>query len=112
MITGPGSPSVHVNVVLAIEEHVDWIARCLQHMTEHGLRYVEPTADAQSRWTDVVESLVAGTIRASDSCNSWYLGSNVPGKRRKYMTYVGGQLTYRRHCEDEVASGYANLVFR
>jgi cation diffusion facilitator CzcD-associated flavoprotein CzcO len=111
MITGPGSPSVHVNVVLAIEEHVDWIARCLQYMTINDLSSVEPTANTQARWTDLVESLVKGTIRASNDCNSWYLGSNVPGKQRKYMTYVGGQLTYRQRCEDEVASGYANFIF-
>jgi len=29
VLTGPGSPSVLTNVIVPIEQHVDWIARCL-----------------------------------------------------------------------------------
>ena len=111
MITGPGSPSVHINVVMAIEHHVDWIASCIVMMREHGYTTVEASEDAQDAWTEHVESLVAGTIRASDECDSWYLGSNVAGKRRSYMTYVGGQLQYRRRCDEVVAHGYEGFTF-
>ena len=31
-ITGPGSPSVLTNMILSIEQHVDWIADCIAHM--------------------------------------------------------------------------------
>jgi cation diffusion facilitator CzcD-associated flavoprotein CzcO len=110
-ITGPGSPSVHINMVMAIEHHVEWIADCIIYMREHGYRTVEATADAQDAWVDHVGSLVTGTIRASDSCNSWYLGANVPGKRRVYMSYVGGQILYRQKCDEVVASGYAGFQF-
>jgi cyclohexanone monooxygenase len=110
-ITGPGSPSVHINMVMAIEHHVEWIADCLIYMREHGYRSVEATVDAQDAWVDHVGSLVTGTIRASDSCNSWYLGANVPGKRRVYMSYVGGQILYREKCDEVVANDYAGFQF-
>ncbi len=33
MITGPGSPSVLSNMMVSIEQHVDWIADCLNYLT-------------------------------------------------------------------------------
>jgi cation diffusion facilitator CzcD-associated flavoprotein CzcO len=110
-ITGPGSPSVHVNVVMAIEHHVEVIADCLEYMRANGHTTVEATTDAQEAWVDHVASLVEGTIRASDSCNSWYLGSNVPGRRRVYMSYVGGQIVYKQKVEEIVDDGYRGFVF-
>jgi cation diffusion facilitator CzcD-associated flavoprotein CzcO len=106
IITGPGSPSVLNNMVMGIEHHVDWIGACLVHLRDRGLRAIEPTADAQEAWVEHVASLVKGTIRASEACNSWYLGANVPGKPRVYMAYVGGQPLYREKCEAIASAGY------
>jgi cation diffusion facilitator CzcD-associated flavoprotein CzcO len=111
MITGPGSPSVHINVVMAIEHHVEMIADLMLFMRKNGKRAVEPTEDAETKWIEHVDSLVAGTIRASEACDSWYLGSNVAGKRRKYMTYVGGQIAYRQECREIFDNGYQGFIF-
>ncbi len=40
------------------------------------------------------------------SCNSWYLGANIPGKARIFMPYVGGYPKYRERCEQVAANGY------
>jgi cation diffusion facilitator CzcD-associated flavoprotein CzcO len=109
-VTGPGSPSVLNNMVLGIEHHVDWISDCLVHLRDHGYRSIEPTQDAQARWVDYVASLVKGTIRASESCNSWYLGANVPGKPRVFMVYVAGQPLYREQCAAIAAAGYEGFA--
>jgi cation diffusion facilitator CzcD-associated flavoprotein CzcO len=108
-VTGPGSPSVLTNMVVSIEHHVDWIAACLIHLRDRGYRAIEPDEDAQRHWVEHVGSLVDGTIRASESCNSWYLGANVPGNPRVYMAYVGGHPAYRERCEEVVAAGYAGF---
>ena len=105
-ITGPGSPSVHTNMVMAIEQHVDWIADLLVHLREHSMTTVEATDEAQDAWVAHVASLADGTIRASESCNSWYIGANVPGKPRVYQAYVGGQPMYRQKCDEVAAAGY------
>jgi cation diffusion facilitator CzcD-associated flavoprotein CzcO len=105
-ITGPGSPSVLNTMVLGIEHHVDWIGDALVHLRANGRRTIEATEDAQAKWVEHVASLVNGTIRASESCNSWYVGANVPGKPRVYMAYVGGQPRYRETCEAVAAAGY------
>ena len=51
-----------------------------------------------------------GTARTADNCSSWYLGANVPGKKRVYMPYSGGLPTYRRKCEEVAAAGYDGFV--
>jgi cyclohexanone monooxygenase len=37
---------------------------------------------------------------------SWYLGANIPGKKRIFMPYVGGVSTYRERCEAVAAANY------
>jgi cation diffusion facilitator CzcD-associated flavoprotein CzcO len=110
-ITGPGSPSVLANMLFGIEQHVDWIAGCMLYMRERNLLAIEATQQAQTDWVGHVASLVSGSIRSHPTCNSWYLGANIPGKKRVYMPYVGGQPTYRQKCEEIVEAGYEGFEF-
>jgi cyclohexanone monooxygenase len=103
-ITGPGSPSVLVNVIIAIEQHSDWIMDCIDHMRAHGLTQIEAQPDAEDRWVAHVNQKADETLYPL--ANSWYLGSNVPGKPRVFMPYVGGFANYDRICKDVVAKGY------
>ena len=41
--------------------------------------------------------------------NSWYVGSNVPGKPRRVLSYTGGVGTYRQKCDEVAAGGYAGV---
>ena len=109
-VTGPGSPSVLTNMMVSIEQHVEWITDCLCHLRSHGWRSIEADPEAQEAWTDHAASLVSGLVRASDACNSWYVGANVPGKRRIHMPYVGGMPAYREKCDEIVAGGYEGFV--
>ena len=102
---------MHTNMVMAVEQHVDWIADCLLHLERNGKRAVEATSEAQDAWVEHVASLAHGTIRASESCNSWYIGANVPGKPRVYQAYIGGQPLYRQKCDEIAAAGYEGFAF-
>ncbi|TFV59695.1 NAD(P)/FAD-dependent oxidoreductase [Mycobacterium sp. PS03-16] len=108
MVTGPGSPSVLSNMLVSIEQHVDWIADCLQHLRRNGVDRIEATAEAQDRWMEHVANLAAETLYPQ--ANSWYLGANIPGKARTFMPYVAGCGPYRRECEDVVAHGYRGFA--
>jgi cation diffusion facilitator CzcD-associated flavoprotein CzcO len=108
MITGPGSPSVLSNMVVSIEQHVDWITDCLVHLRKLGLDRIEASPLAEDRWMDHVADIAAETLYPK--ANSWYLGANIPGKPRVLMPYVAGCGQYRRECEDVVAAGYAGFV--
>ena len=100
MITGPQSPSVLSNMVVSIEQHVDWIADCLQRLRTENLDRIEPTPLAEAGW--VQHSQDCADITLHPRANSWYMGANVPGKPRVFLPYIGGVDSYRRAC-DEVA---------
>ena len=43
--------------------------------------------------------------------NSWYLGSNIPGKPRGFGVYLGGLNNYRDRCNRIAESGYEGFSF-
>src|ERR1700722_16363865 len=108
-IQGPGSPSAATNFVTALEQHVDWICDCITHLRANGIRTIEASATAQQEWIDHATSLVAATVLVHPSCNSWYNGGNVPGKKRMYMGYTGGIPEYRRCCDEIATAGYTGF---
>jgi cyclohexanone monooxygenase len=107
-ITGPGSPSVVSNVMVSIEQHVDFIAECLQHLQEHGVATIEADADAEAAWVDHVREAAEATLYPQ--APSWFVGANVPGKPRVFMPYLGGVPAYRQKCDEVVAAGYEGFV--
>jgi cation diffusion facilitator CzcD-associated flavoprotein CzcO len=110
IITGPGSPSVLTNMIPSIEQHVDWISDCLTHMRINGVSRIEPELDAQEEWVAHVNEIADLSMRST--CSSWYLGSNVDGKPRIFMPYIGGFPAYVRKCNEVVEAGYAGFAFR
>ena len=84
-IAGPGSTSAFTNVVVAIEQHVDWIADCVAHLDARQL----------------------ATIL---SCTSWYLGANIPGKPRMFMPLASGFPHYAERCAEVARRGYEGFV--
>ena len=108
IITGPGSPSVLTNVIMAIEQHVDLIARCLEHMKVNGQTSAEPLASAENDWVDHVNQIASTTLFTKS--NSWYMGANIPGKPRVLLPYVGGLGNYTAICEKVVADGYSGIA--
>ncbi|MEC8165189.1 MAG: NAD(P)/FAD-dependent oxidoreductase, partial [Pseudomonadota bacterium] len=96
MITGPGSPSVKSNMLVSIEQHVDFVTESIIYMREHGLELMEPDVAAEDDWVDHVQEAANKTL--FPRANSWYMGANIPGKPRLFMPYIGGVGTYRRIC--------------
>jgi cyclohexanone monooxygenase len=103
-ITGPGSPSVISNMMVSIEQHVDWIAECLAHLQAGNLETIEATAKAEDAWVAHVNEVANATLYPL--AKSWYTGANIPGKPRIFMPYVGGVGAYRKHCDNVAARNY------
>lgn len=103
-VTGPGSPSVISNMLPAIEQHVNWITDCIDYMRSKGLRRIEAQGDAEKAWVAHVGEVAGRSLRST--CDSWYIGANVPGKPRVYMPYIGGVPVYAQKCDQVVADGY------
>lgn len=103
-ITGPSSPSVLSNMMVSIEQHVDWVSDCIGWMQAQGLQTIEATAEAEDEWAAHNEAMANMTL--FPQADSWYIGANVPGKPRTFMAYIGGVDVYRVICDQIAASGY------
>jgi cyclohexanone monooxygenase len=108
IITGPGSPSVLSNMIVSIEQHVDWIADCLGFMRKRALTSMEASCEAEEKWVAHVNEVAHMTLYPQ--ANSWYMGANIPGKPRIFMPYIGGVGAYRKICDDIAAKGYEGFV--
>ncbi len=103
VIAGPGSPSVLSNMVLQIEQHVDWIGACMEYLRSNRLRSIDAIESYQDQWVDHVNAVANTTLYPT--CNSWYVGANIPGKKRVFMPYLGFP-TYEKKCNEVAAKGY------
>ena len=103
-ITGPGSPGVKTQMILSIEQHMDWIADCLKHLETTGAKRIEAEPQAELEWVHHVNEVADSTLYPL--ANSWYVGANIPGKPRVFMPYVGGVPAYKKKCDEVAAAGY------
>ena len=103
-VTGPGSPSVLVNMMIAIEQHIDWITDCIGHLRAAGAPAIEPSEAAEDAWVAHVNAEADLTLFPKAA--SWYVGANIPGKPRVFMPFVGGIGRYRQRCDEVAANGY------
>jgi len=108
IITGPGSPSVLSNMIVSIEQHVDWIADCLAYMRNSGVDAMEARKEAEDKWVAHVNEVAHATLYPQ--ANSWYMGANIPGKPQIFMPYIGGVGVYRQICNEVAANGYEGFA--
>ncbi len=107
--TGPNGPAALANIIRISEHDVDWIAALIVHMQKTGASSVEPTAQAEAEWMDII----AGLARRSliNKAKTWWVGANVKDKPTGLTMYTGGFAKYREHCAAAAADGYRGLVF-
>ena len=107
-ITGPLSPSVLTNMVVSIEQHVEWVTDCIAYLRDNGCSAIEATANAQDAWVDHVTEV--GSFTLFPMADSWYTGANVAGKPHVFMVYIGGANVYRERCDEVAAAGYEGFT--
>jgi cyclohexanone monooxygenase len=108
MITGPGSPSVLASMIQAIEQHVDWLVDCLGHMRDIGAATIEARLEDEDAWVEHVNEVSKVSLRST--CSSWYVGTNIPGRPRVFMPYIGGFPIYVQKCNEVMSGGFEGFV--
>ena len=108
MITGPGSPSVLSNMMVSIEQHVDWVVAGIADLRADNLDTIEPQQEAEDAWVEHVNEVAYQTLYPQ--ANSWYMGANIPGKPRLFLPYIGGVGAYREKCDAVAANGYEGFI--
>ena len=109
-ISGPGSPSVLTNMIVSIEQHVNWIFDCLKYMKENKKTFIEASLKAETEWAQHNEDVSIDHIRSS--CSSWYIGANIKGKTRTFMPYVGGYANYVEICNNISKNNYEGFIIK
>ncbi|WP_096200742.1 flavin-containing monooxygenase [Bacillus sp. FJAT-45350] len=104
MLTGPESPSVLGNMPAAIEQHVEWVMECINHLQENNVGTIEAAIEAEETWSNHCKELADQTLYTKT--DSWYTGANIAGKARGFQIYVGGYGPYRQICDDIASKGY------
>ena len=108
IVCGPGSPSVLANMISHIEQNVEWICDCIEYLDDNQHSTIEATAQAEAQWVAHVNEAADKTL--FPTCNSWYLGVNIPGKPRVFLPYAGGFHMYTARCDEIAERGYEGFV--
>ncbi|HEY4833890.1 MAG TPA: NAD(P)/FAD-dependent oxidoreductase, partial [Bradyrhizobium sp.] len=107
-IYGPQSPSAFCNGPTCAELQGDFVVKCIEHMRRNNLHRIEATPESEEAWRDHVAELVDATL--FPRAQSWYMGANIPGKRREMLVYPGGLPLYLQKCKESADAGYAGFV--
>ena len=108
IVVGPGSPSLLSNVILSIEQQVDWLTTLLAHARDHNIAAIEATAEAQCKWVEHVNARAQETLYPR--AMSYYMGAEIADKPKVFMPYSGGVRGYRRLLEQVAANHYAGFT--
>lgn len=107
-VVGAHNAANFCNVPRCGEQNVEWVTDCIRHMQERGLQRIAATVDAEEAWRDHCEEVVAHTLFLNT--DSWFMGANIPGKKRMFLGYGGGLPCYREKCADVAARGYEGFL--
>lgn len=94
LIYSPQSPGALVNGPPCCEIMVDWVSATIQKMKGEGLKVIEATEEAANKWHDDIQKVNETTLHVKS--DSWYMGSNIPGKKREQLIYLKGLQEYKK----------------
>jgi len=107
----PLAPSAALcNMTTCLQQQTEWISQCIAYLRQHGKSVIESTAEFEDEWVRHHDELANATLVTKT--DSWYMGSNIEGKPRRLLSYIGGVGTYRQKCEDVAAQGYAGFALQ
>jgi cation diffusion facilitator CzcD-associated flavoprotein CzcO len=90
-------------------DQVDFVTDALVHVRDNGYDTIEVEADAEDRWTAMVDN---GAATAPFGEISYYFGTNIPGKPRKYLLNSGGRPKLFKEIARVRTNGYAAFRLR
>ncbi|ALJ22344.1 flavin-containing monooxygenase [Microbacterium sp. No. 7] len=111
LITAPGGPSVLANVITTTEQSIDFVTNLIERAEQSGATIIETDAGAEEEWMDHVADVAQQSLyRYAANANSWYTGSNVPGKKVVFMPYAGGVGSFEDVLGAVAADGFRGFT--
>lgn len=92
IVTGPNTGIGHTSAIVVIEAQMQYIARAMAAVLNSGKRAIQPTPEAEQRYTDHIHQQMLKTVWHWGGCNSWYKSKS--GK--VIAMFPGFSLTFKR----------------
>ncbi|KIW78012.1 hypothetical protein Z517_07845 [Fonsecaea pedrosoi CBS 271.37] len=105
---GPQGPTAFAIGPRIAEAQGDWIISCLEDLKRRHGRRIEALAAAETEWRRETNDLANKSLLCK--ANTWYMGSNIPGKPREALNYMGGMPRYIQLIKACAANGYQGFV--
>ncbi|HJY80010.1 MAG TPA: NAD(P)/FAD-dependent oxidoreductase, partial [Candidatus Binatia bacterium] len=102
--------SAFCNYTVCAETVVEWISECIGYMREKNFARIAPTPQAEEAWVEHANEL--GTHTLLSDANSWFMGSNIPGKKRAILLYANTAPAYRQKCAEVATQGYEGFILQ
>ena len=104
---GPLSPSGFSNGPTSAEMPGDWICDFLVWLRSKGSDLFEADPQAEVGWTEMVAQ--TGAMTLFPEANSWYMGANIPGKKRQLINFPSVS-AYAAICDDVARDAYRGFT--
>ena len=106
---GPLSPSGFSNGPTTAEIQGDWICDFLIWLREEDKVIFDAEPEAEKGWTQMVAQ--AGAMTLFPEADSWYMGANIPGKKRQLINFPS-VVGYSALCDSAADDGYRGFATR
>ena len=85
----PLAPSAALcNMTTCLQQQAEWISGCISYVREQGPEGLRADPGGRGQVGRHHEDTAAATLVSKTV--SWYMGSNVKGKPRRLLSYIGG----------------------
>ncbi|QVM09278.1 hypothetical protein D8B26_003941 [Coccidioides posadasii str. Silveira] len=105
---GAHGPTAFSNGPSCIEIQAHWIVSMIRKVREEGLKYIEPKAEAEAEWKNKINTISNKSVLPL--ADSWYMGANIPGKKREQLNWAGGLPAYQAECMPALKSWESFVV--
>jgi len=85
-------------------DQVDFITDLIVYARDHGCDVIETTQQAEDRWTRMIDRGAESPLSFGEK--SYYFGTNIPGKPKRYLLNSGGRPKFFSIAADTVANDY------
>ena len=110
MITGPQAP--FANLPTTIEENIKWISSCIKHMEGNKYTSADVRLEAEEHWSQHATEVIDLTVmKYGHEANTWFLGSNIPGKGPSTLVYFGGADNYFGLLQESMDKKFPEIDF-
>ena len=87
-----------------------WIVECLKRMREEGKKSIDATEEAEKVWRELTDGIAEATL--FPRAKGWYFGTNIPGKPKQALNFMGGMPMYREKIWESAGKGYEGFVMK